>query len=122
MEKRVDEMFRRFNEAAWAASKPIEHAPSLVREGLWISRHQARREIERDDRAHAKLILRHFGTDWQNPADYDIVLDTGEMPIAECVERILALTASAERQPTEASLEMHKQRLAWLAGKGAIET
>ena len=122
MEKRVDEMFRRLNEAAWAASKPIEHAPSFVRDGLWITRHQARREIERNDRAHAALILRHFGTNWEDPADYDIVLDTGEMSIGECVERILALAASADHQPTEASLEMHKQRLAWLAGKAAIET
>ena len=120
MEKRVDEMFRRLNEAAWEVSKPIEHAPSFVRDGLWITRRQARREIERNDRAHARVILRHFGTNWQDPADYDIVLDTGEMSIGECVERILALAASADRQPTEASLEMHKQRLAWLAGKGAV--
>ena len=119
MEKRVDEMFRRLNERAWEASKPIEHAPSLVREGLWISRHQARREIERNDRAHASLILKSFGTNWQDPADYDIVLDTGHMSIGECVERILALAASADHQPTEASLEMHKQRLAWLAAKAA---
>ena len=122
MEKRVDEMFRRLNEAAWAASKPIDHAPSFVRDGLWITRNQVRREIERNDRAHAALILRHFGTNWQDPADYDIVLDTGEVSIGECIERILALTASADHQPTEASLEMHKQRLAWLAGKAAIET
>ena len=122
MEKRVDEMFRRLNEAAWEASKPIEHAPSFVRDGLWITRRQARREIERNDRAHGKLILKHFGTNWQDPADYDIVLDTGEISIDECVARILALAASADRQPTEASLEMHKQRLAWLAGKAAIKT
>jgi cytidylate kinase len=119
IEKRVDEVFRRLNEPAWEASKPIEHAPSLVREGLWISRHQVRREIERNDCAHTRLILRHFGTNWQDPSDYDIVLDTGEMSIGACVDRILALAASADHQPTEASLEMLKQRLAWLAAKAS---
>ena len=110
-------MFRRLNEPAREASKPIEHAPSLVREELWVSRLQARREIERNDRVHAKLILRHFGTDWQNPADYDLVLDTGQMSIGECVDRILTLAGSPDHQPTEASVEMLKQRLAWLAAK-----
>ena len=112
MEKRVEEMFMRLNEPAWEASKPIAHAPSVVREGLWLTRSQVKREIERNDRAHAKLIRRHFGTDWQDPADYDIVLDTGEMSISECVDQILALAASADYQPTETSLEVLKQSLA----------
>ena len=117
MEERVDEMFRRLNEPAWEASKPIEHTPSLVQEGLWISRHQVRGEIERNDRVHAQLILRHFGTNWQDPADYDIILQTGQMSIGECVKRILTLAGSADHQPTEASLEILNQRLAWLAAK-----
>ena len=119
MEKRVEEMFMRLNEPAWEASKPIAHAPSVVREGLWISRAQVKREIERNDRAHANLILRHFGTDWQDPADYDIVLDTGQMSISDCVDKILTLAASADYQLTETSLNVLKQRLGSLADAAA---
>jgi hypothetical protein len=119
MEKRVEEMFRRLNEPAREASKPIAHAPSVVREGLWISRAQIKREIERNDRAHANLILRHFGTDWQDPADYDIVLDTGQMSISECVGKILALAASADYQLTETSRDVLEQRLGSLGDAAA---
>ena len=112
MGNRVEEMFRRLNAPAREASKPIAQTPSVVREGLWITRSQVKREIERNDRAHANLILRHFGTDWRDPADYDIVLDTGEMSISECVDQILALAALADYQPTETSREVLKQRLA----------
>jgi cytidylate kinase len=75
MSKRVDEMKRRLK---------------LDRADL------AQREIERSDDAHARAVQRQFQTDWKDPTDYDLVINTGYGPIdcrvaitATCKERRL---------------------------------
>ena len=120
MENRVDEMVERLNQAARGVSKPIEHAPAIVREAMWVSREQAKREIERSDRAHAKLVRKHFGADWEDPAHYDIVLNTGKMSIRKCVDQILNLASSADYQATRASRGMLEQRLVQLDSQEAV--
>ena len=114
IENRVDEMVDRLNEAAWELSKPIEHAPGIVRDRMRVSRKEAKREIERNDKAHAKLVIEQFGADWQNPAYYDIILDTGQMSVNDCIAEILSLVCSAKYQPTDYSLRMLKQQLVHL--------
>ena len=103
-------MVDRLNEAAWEFSKPIERAPAIVRDRMRVSRRDAKREIERNDKAHAKLVIEQFGADWQNPAYYDIILDTGQMSVNDCIAQILSLAYSAKYQPTDYSLRMLEQQ------------
>ena len=49
------------------------------------------REIERNDAAHTRAIQRQFGGDWRDPGSYDIVLNSGRMPIDACVRQIRLL-------------------------------
>jgi hypothetical protein len=67
----------------------------------------ARREIEQNDGAHTRTIQSQFGGDWQNALNYDIVLNTGRIPIEGCVAQIRQLADSAafsETPVTQAAL------------------
>ena len=111
MTDRIDEMVARLNEAAWEASKPIEHAPELVKEGMRVSRDEARREIDRNDNHHANVILNQFGQDWQDVLHYDLVLNTRRLSIDACVAQICNLAHCADYQPTKSSIQLLKDRL-----------
>ena len=64
----------------------------------------ARDEIERSDSAHAARIRANFDVDIGDPLLYDLVLNTGRISVASCVEQVLALARRPEFQPTAASL------------------
>jgi cytidylate kinase len=110
MKIRVDEMVNRLNEVAWERSKPIENSPSIVKEGIGVGEDEARREIERNDRAHAKVVDDQLGKDWQDNSHYDLVLNTGRMSIESCIDQLHHLAQSDEYQPTDASLALLRER------------
>jgi cytidylate kinase len=64
----------------------------------------ARHEIEVDDHARAARMGEHFNVHWGDPTLYDLTLNTARIPIATCVEQVLALVRSRAFQPTPASL------------------
>jgi cytidylate kinase len=71
----------------------------------------ARHEIEVDDAARASRMQEHFNVRWGDPTLYDLTLNTERVPIAQCVEQVVALAKSASFQETPAS----RQYLADLA-------
>jgi len=71
----------------------------------------ARREIEVDDAARASRMEQHFNVRWGDPTLYDLTLNTERVPIAQCVEQVLALARSPAFQETAQS----RQHLADLA-------
>jgi cytidylate kinase len=54
----------------------------------------ARREIERNDASHASTMQRFFAANWEDPALYDIVLNTERVPIESCIEQVRLLAGS----------------------------
>jgi osmotically-inducible protein OsmY len=50
---------------------------------------KAREEIALFDEAHAAVMKRHFGVDFRDPELYDLVLDTSELPPAQCAQCIV---------------------------------
>jgi cytidylate kinase len=82
MSKRIDEMKRRL---------------TLDRTDL------ARREIERSDDAHERAVQRQFQADWKDPTGYDLVLNTGYVPIDTAIAILQQLAKSGAYEPTEAS-------------------
>lgn len=72
----------------------------MQRVGL-TDRANARREIERNDAAHNGTMQRLFGIDWTDPALYALVLNTGRIPVADCVEHIVRAVQSPSFQETE---------------------
>jgi cytidylate kinase len=71
----------------------------------------ARREIEQDDAARAARMSEHFHVAWGDPTLYDLTLNTLRVPIATCVEQVVALARSPAFQETPES----RQQLADLA-------
>jgi cytidylate kinase len=61
----------------------------------------ARRAIHRSDAAHARVMHRLFRVEnWQDPALYDLALDTSRVPVAACVDQIKRLVQSPEFHET----------------------
>ena len=68
-------------------------------------------EIRDNDEAHAAIMLRHFSVDYTDPEQYDVVLNTQRVSVAECVDQVLRLA----RSPAFAETEAARQRLKDLA-------
>ena len=62
-----------------------------------------RRELESNDEAHAAIVRRHFGIDWWDAEQYDLVLNTERVSIDECVDTVLRHVRHPDFQETPAS-------------------
>jgi cytidylate kinase len=83
---------------------PMEYRENVLMERVGItSRLAARREIERSDATHTAVMQRLFGTTWRAPSDYAIILNPARVPVADCIEHIVQLTASPAFAETEQS-------------------
>ena len=60
-------------------------------------------EIRLSEEAHAAITRRHFGIDWQQPENYDLVLNTERLTIGKCVDEIAALLDEPQFQETAES-------------------
>jgi cytidylate kinase len=85
----------------WGASALLKDVPHVVRvricapmefrEQVMMKRlglkdvSHARREIERSDTAHSRIVHGFFGLDWKDPLQYHMVLNTSGTPIPTCV-------------------------------------
>jgi multidrug efflux pump subunit AcrB len=63
----------------------------------------AQEEIRRSDAARGANIHHWFQASWGDPLDYDLVLNTGRVPIESCVEVIKLMVRRPEFQKTEES-------------------
>ena len=109
---------------------PMEVREQGVMERLDLKeRAAARREIERNDAAHKRILQVAFGADREDPLLYDLVLNTERTTIETCVKLVRDLVESPEFCETEASralledkaLEAHiriKLRERFTAGTG----
>ena len=50
----------------------------------------ARKTLEREDDARTRFLRQNFGNDGTNLADYDLIVNTAEIPLERAVEPILA--------------------------------
>lgn len=92
-------------------------APMAFRERVMMERlgindaTVVRREIERNDAAHARTMHGLFGLDWENPLLYDLVLNTESVPIETCVKLVRLLAESPAYQETEDSRSVIADKL-----------
>jgi cytidylate kinase len=91
---------------------PMEFRERVMMERLGITdRDVVRREIELNDAAHSRTIQGFFGVDWRDPLLYDIVLNTGLVPVMTCVQLVRLLADSPEYQETEESRGVLEDKL-----------
>jgi cytidylate kinase len=55
---------------------------------------EAKRTVERLDRAHEEYVRRFYGVDIRDPAHYDIVLDSTALDLDTCVELLVVAARS----------------------------
>ena len=69
------------------------------------------REILHNDTAQARLMKGLFGLESSDPLHYNIVLNTGRIPVATCVRSLRLLTDDPAFQQTEATLAALRDKL-----------
>lgn len=62
-----------------------------------------RREIDRNDDAHERAVQRQFQVNWRDATGYDIVINTGHVPVSTAAALLQQLAKSGAYEPTEAS-------------------
>lgn len=77
---------------------------------------QVAEEIRANDDAHGAIIRRHFGLQWADPENYDLVLNTQRLTVEECVTEVLALV----RSPQFAETALARLQLSDLALGAAV--
>jgi len=86
---------------------PLELRVERMMERLGTGdRDAVRREIELSEEAHTAICRRHFGVNWRDPEQYDIVLSTARMSVDECAEELERVMAMPRFQPTDDSLRL----------------
>ena len=68
-------------------------------------------EIKLSEEAHAAITRRHFGINWQDSEQYDLVLNTERVAVEECTDEVMALV----RNPQFCETAQSRQMLANLA-------
>lgn len=63
-------------------------------------------EIRLADEAYGAITRRHFGIDWHDPEQYDLVLNTERLTIKECADEVMGLVDDPEFQETRDSMRV----------------
>ena len=86
---------------------PIADRVSEMKQRLGINDSEiVRREIERNDDAHARAVQRQFHVDWQDATGYDVVLNTAHIPIDTGVALLQQLAKSGSYEASDESRSM----------------
>jgi cytidylate kinase len=71
-------------------------------------------EINLSEEAHTAITKRHFGVNWRDPENYDIVLSTERLSVEECVDEIESVMSRKRFQETQDSIrKVEGLSLAW---------
>lgn len=84
---------------------PMENRVETLSARLGIDARSARHAIERNDASHSRTFLRFFDSDWRDPLNYDLVLNTAHVDPMTCAD---ILVDAAENQTFTETPEMRK--------------
>jgi len=83
---------------------PLEVRVARMMERLATDDREAvEKEIEISEEAHTAITRRHFGVNWRDPENYDLVLSTERLSVEECVDEIESLMRKKRFQETPES-------------------
>ncbi len=78
---------------------------------LGISKERAKREIDKSDAGHERTMLRIFKSDWREPLNYDLVVNTEHVPVEFGAELIVQASQAPAFAETEASKAILQDKL-----------
>jgi len=70
------------------------------------NRESVENEIQLSEEAHTAITRRHFGVNWRDPENYDLVLSTERLSVEECIEEAESLMKRQRFQETPESLRL----------------
>jgi cytidylate kinase len=70
------------------------------------NRETVENEIALSEEAHTAITRRHFGVNWRDPENYDVVLCTERLSVDECVDEVEAMLGKKTFQETADSIRM----------------
>ncbi|HUP98007.1 MAG TPA: cytidylate kinase family protein [Usitatibacter sp.] len=83
---------------------PLETRVSRMMERLATdNRETVENEIQLSEEAHSAITKRHFGVNWRDPENYDLVLCTERLSVDECVEEVEGMLKRKCFQETDES-------------------
>lgn len=86
---------------------PLETRIVRMMERLGTDNREAvQAEIALSEEAHTAITKRHFGVNWRDPENYDLVLCTERLSVDECVDEIESVMARKRFQETPESTRL----------------
>jgi cytidylate kinase len=96
---------------------PLTYRVARVREQRQMDQASAYLYIARVDDIRARRVQEFFGVDWQDPRQYDLLLNLGRMSLEEAAQQVAESAKRLQFQPTPAS----EQALQDLTVKARVE-
>jgi cytidylate kinase len=91
---------------------PMENRKEVIMKRVGLTdRETARREIERNDAAHSRVIKKFFGGDWRDAECYDLVLNTERLSVNACIDQIVQLVLNGSYLESDATRQALSDRL-----------
>ena len=103
----------------WGAAHLLKNIPHVIRVRICApletrvtrmmkrlatdNRDTVENEIQLSEEAHTAITKRHFGVNWRDPENYDVVLCTERLSVDECVDEIEGMMGRPAFQETEES-------------------
>ncbi|HSN20591.1 MAG TPA: cytidylate kinase-like family protein [Usitatibacter sp.] len=94
---------------------PLELRIERMMERLATDNREAvENEIAMSEEAHTAITRRHFGVNWRDPENYDLVLCTERLSVEECVDEIECMMKKRRFQETPESVrQMDNMAIEW---------
>lgn len=90
---------------------PRAYRVAQVRARQGLNEAVALQYIEQIDRARTRRVQAVFGTDWRDPARYDLTVNIAQMTLKTAADMIVEAVQKADYQPTPASRESFQDLL-----------
>ena len=90
---------------------PMADRVAEMMKRLGVGEDIARQEIERSDASHTTAFARFFETDWRDPQNYDLVLNTAKLAPEVCSDMLIDAVRSPAFIETDASRGLLGDRL-----------
>jgi cytidylate kinase len=70
------------------------------------NRETVENEIHLSEEAHSAITKRHFGVNWKDPENYDLVLCTDRLSVDDCVDEVEGMMKRPRFQETQDSIRL----------------
>lgn len=101
---------------------PMEARVAEMKRRLEVDESVARQEIMRSDAAHTAAFTKFFDTDWRDPQNYDLVLNTAHLSPEACADLLISMIKSQAFGETREGRQALRDKLLQARISDALKT